>query len=158
MTDNTFLFILIHLCFSGQPLSSYKLHQLYLYQISGLAVKQNPGRISKCACLYSKIVQIMRNLLTAALACAKRTRQPARRDESRPEQQRNTETLVTNKLECDNMWLVDGYRRRSQRQNPASSCGLRRDMAPGPTMRELRDKGMSKPYRDRRKRSKYTKS
>jgi hypothetical protein len=25
-------------------------------------------------------------------------------------------------------------------------------------MRELRDKGMSKPYRDRRKRSKYTKS
>ncbi len=36
--------------------------------------------------------------------------------------------------------------------------GYAKDMAPGPTMRELRDKGMSKPYRDRRKRSKYTKS
>ena len=30
--------------------------------------------------------------------------------------------------------------------------------APRPTMREFRDKGMSKPYRDRRKESKYTKS
>jgi hypothetical protein len=33
-----------------------------------------------------------------------------------------------------------------------------RDKTAPPTMRELRDKGMPKPYRDRRKRSKYTKS
>jgi hypothetical protein len=30
--------------------------------------------------------------------------------------------------------------------------------SPGPTMREFWNKGMSKPYRDRRKRSKCTKS